>query len=210
MCQHFSSASIPKIPMTILSLIHLEFNRLRNDTYYGPQVIPMWHPLYQKHYWRCGWYRRKLILFDKRVIFVIVFRFYCPETKKTYSLLPFFISRYERHINTVIEDNLKGHFIEGASAEALAEAPSPSPWTIRRWLRKFQSNIDDIRPKVEEFLISNVPIYHPTAAWNRSIRYILSDFLQKAEQLPIPDKNLYLYGSLSYLQYAAAVQQPSL
>jgi len=85
---------------------------------------------------------RKLILYDERVIFIIVYRFYCPETKKTYSLLPFFIRRYERHINTVIEDALKNNFIEGVSAETLAEEPSPSPWTIRRWLKKFQSSLN--------------------------------------------------------------------
>lgn len=199
-----------KIPMIIITLIITKFNTSKTDTYYGPQVIPMWHPLYQKHYWRCGWYRRKLILYDKRVIFIIVYRFYCPETKKTYSLLPFFITRYERHINTVIEDTIKNHFYEGLSAEALAEEPSPSPWTIRRWLKKFQINIHDIRPKVEEFLIANVPVYHPTAAWISSIQCILRDLLQKVKQLPIPGKDLYLYGSLSYLQYVAAVQQPSL
>jgi hypothetical protein len=171
-------------------------------------VIPAWHPLYGKRYWRCGWYQRNLILYDKRVIYIIVYRFYCPETKTSYSLLPFFINRYERHINSTIEDTLTNHFKEGLSAEKLAEEPSPSPWTIRRWIKKFHTRLIDIRRNVEEFLITNDPQYHPTAAWNNSFSSIWDDLHHKAKHLPIQAKDVALYGCLSYLQYVAAVQNP--
>jgi len=195
--------------MNIITLNHPKFNRL-NKIYYGPQQIPKWHELYQKKCWRCGWYERKLILYDKIVITLIIYRFYCPETKKTYSLLPFFINRYERHINTVIEDALREYFIEGISAEKLAEEPSPSPWTIRRWIKKFQDKLDYTRQKVEEFLIGNVPDYRPTAAWRNTNKHKFIDFLNKADLLPIGMKNLHLFGSLSYLYYVAAIQESQL
>lgn len=203
------SASIFSIPitMTIITLFQLNFNKLKIKAIYGPQSIPAWHPLYHKKCWRVGWYRRKLILYDKTVIEVYIYRFYCLETKKTYSLLPFFISRYERHINTVIEDVLQEHFDNGASAGRLAEEPAPSPWTIRRWISKFGSKLDDLRRQVEEFLVSNLEPYLP-AAWNTTRTF--DNLLKKAKLLPIINKNLYLYGSLSYLFYAATVQNPQL
>jgi hypothetical protein len=194
--------------MTIITLFIEEFNRLQTIVLYGPQVIPKWHPLFGKRYWRCGWYIRKLILYDKRVISIVIYRFYCPETRTTYSLLPFFINRYERHINTVIEDVLIRYFLENASTEALAEEPAPSPWTIRRWIKKLQDKLTGIRQSVEEFLITNNQEYHPTAAWINSFAYIFNDLLQKVNQLPIQKKHLALYGPISYLQYIAAVQNP--
>jgi hypothetical protein len=202
------SASIfYKKTMTIITLFQTEFNRV-NYIIYGLQSIPPWHHLYHKKCWRVGWYRRKLILFDKTVIEIYVYRFYCLETKKTYSLLPFFINHYERHINTVIEDILLECFDNGVSAERLAEEPTPSPWTIRRWIKKFGSRMDDLRQKVEGFLISNLESYLPAAQKDSSQTF--NGLLEKAKLLPIPDKNLHLYGSLSYLFYAAAVQNPQL
>jgi hypothetical protein len=195
--------------MTIITFFLAEFNRLQTHILYGPQVIPQWHPLFGKRCWRCGWYRRKLIFYDQRVLLIVVYRFYCPETKTTYSLLPFFIDRYERHINTVIEDVLIRYFLEGASIETLAEEPAPSPWTIKRWLKKFQDRFILIRQSVEEFLITNVPEYHPTAAWENSFPHRLNDLLHKANRLAIPMNHLVLYGSLSYLQYVTAVQNPT-
>lgn len=155
-----------------------------------------------------GWYRRKLILFDKTVIEIYVYRFYCLETKKTYSLLPFFVSRYERHINTVIEDVLQEYFNNSASIERLAEEPAPSPWTIRRWISKFSSRLGDLRQEVEEFLISNLATYLPAAG--KTTPQTFDGLLKKAQLLPITNKNLHLYGCLSYLFYAAAVQNPQL
>jgi len=202
------SASIfYKIPMIIVTLFQTEFNRV-NYIIFGLQSIPPWHHLYHKKCWRVGWYRRKLILFDKTVIEIYVYRFYCLETKKTYSLLPFFISRYERHICTVIEDILLEYIDHGVSAERLAEEPAPSPWTIRRWVKKFGSKMSELRQKAEEFLINNLESYLPIT--QKDMPHTFSGLLEKAKLLPIPGKNLHLYGSLSYLFYAAAVQNQQL
>lgn len=194
--------------MTIITLLQPKFNRLKIKVIYGPQSIPPWHHLYHKKCWRVGWYRRKLILYDKTVVEIYVYRFYCLETKKTYSLLPFFVSRYERHINTVIEDVLQEYFNNGASIERLAEEPTPSPWTIRRWISKFGSRLDGLRQEVEEFLIRNLATYLPAAG--KTTPQTFDSLLKKAQLLPIANKDIHLYGCLSYLFYAAAVQSPQL
>jgi hypothetical protein len=197
--------------MSILTLFQIKLNKIKNGTIiYGPQQIPEWHPLSKLKCWRCGWYQRKLILYEQTVINIIIYRFYCPETRKTYSLLPFFISQYERHINTTIEHVITAYFLENTSVEDLATEPTPSPWTIRRWLKKFQADLAELRQKVEEFLIGNLFTYRPTAAWNNTIPQQLNDFLAKTDLLPFFLKEPYLYGRLSYLNYATAVQAPGL
>jgi len=196
---------------SILTLFQIKLNKIKNEiVIYGPQLIPQWHPLSTLKCWHCGWYQRKLILYDQTVVNIIIYRFYCPETKKTYSLLPFFISRYERHINTTIENIITAYFQENTPVGVLATEPSPSPWTIRRWLRKFQANLSELRQKVEEFLINNLPTYRPIAAWSNTIPQQLTDLLVKSDLLPFPLKETYSYGHLSYLNYAAAVQAPKL
>jgi hypothetical protein len=192
--------------MYILTLIRRPLNNLHNNILYGPQEIPRWHSLYGRKVWRCGWYERKLRLYDKRIITVIVYRFYSVEEKKTYSILPLFISHYERHINTVIEDVLRGYYTERLAAEKMAEEPSPSPWTIRRWLKKFSNLIDDLCYAVEKFLILNHAEYQP--ALNKlSLRSGKLELLLSKAELIEPSKDyLYLYGSLSYILYTAAVQ----
>jgi hypothetical protein len=195
--------------MTIVTLFHAKFNRFKTKLIHGPCKIPEWHPLFGKKCWRCGWYKRNLILYDQTIITIVVYRFYCPETKKTYSLLPFFVKRYERHINTTIEEIIKAYFLTKTSVEELATEPRPSPRTIRRWLSRFRENLNDLRQMVEEYLIRNVPQYLPTAAWHSTMKEQLTDLLNKTDQLPIIDKDPPLYGSLSYLNYAAAIQNPA-
>ena len=202
----YRPASKENLPMTILALIKPMFNRLKNNCIYGSQEIPRWHPLYGKKCWRCGWYTRYLRLYDKKVITVYVYRFYCPETKKTYSLLPFFIFRYERHINTVIEEVLKELFCEKAGAEKLAEEPSPSPWTVRRWHRKFGSLLEDIHQAVDQFLISQDLSYLPAANRNPICLGIFPEILRKIQMLPISSSHLFPYGAFSYALYAHNIQ----
>jgi hypothetical protein len=194
--------------MTILALLHTIFKHLHNNILYGPDKIPKGHPLYGKKYHRCGCYKRSLCLYDKKVITIIVYRFYCLETRKTYSLLPHFITRYERHINTVIEDVLIRYFGRDSNVDSLAEYPSPSPWTVRRWINKFSLMIEKARVKVEKFLIHNIPSYRPASVHVSSMVDRLDDVLAKAHIIMdhTNSDNLYIYGSMSYYFYAAGMQ----
>ena len=190
--------------MIILTLCKPIFNGLIKKCFIGPMEIPDKHPLKGKKYYKCGCYKRKLILYDRRVITVIVYRFYCPETKKTYSLLPHFITRYQRHINTVIEDILQRHYAEGTSAENLAEEPSPSPWTIRRWIYKFSKMIVSAENRVEKFLIGNIPSYRVATQNSETMLNKLSEIKRKADLIMeyIKSFDIHLAGAISYYFYA--------
>jgi hypothetical protein len=194
--------------MTILALLRTTFKQLHNNILYGPDEIPIGHHLYGKKHHRCGCYKRSLRFYDKRIITVIVYRFYCPETLKTYSLLPHFITRYERHINTVIEDVLSRYFRGDSNVDFLAEDPSPSPWTVRRWIKKFSLMIEDAMDKVEKFLIEKIPSYRPVSVSTSSMLAKLDDVLTKAHIIMdyTTSDNLYLYGPMSYYFYAADMQ----
>lgn len=193
--------------MIILTLLNTIFKHLHNNILYGPHEVPQKHSLYGTKYHRCGCYKRSLRLYDGRVITVIIYRFYCLEAGKTYSLLPHFITRYERHINTVIEDVLSRYFREDSNVDLLAEDPSPSPWTIRRWIKKFSLMIEGAMDKVEKYLINNIPSYRPLSIPILSMIDKLDDILNKAHiimNFTVGD-NLYLYGSMSYYFYAAGM-----
>ncbi|WP_157677496.1 hypothetical protein [Dehalobacterium formicoaceticum] len=188
--------------MTILTLIKPLFKK-QTKRIYGPQEIPPWHFLYGKKCWRCGHYERKLRLYDKSVIIVVVYRFYCPETRRTYSLLPFFISRYERHINTVLEDVLYGRLVDGLPIEKLSEEPAPSPWTVRRWIHKFGAILENSKQSVEIFLIRNIPDYHPATVSMSS--HPFKTLLEKASHLEANQSHLSFFSPLSYIFYVNAM-----
>jgi len=192
--------------MTILTLFRTKFNNLL--TIYGPQEIPKWHPLFNTKCWRCGFYKRKLILYDMTVVTIVIYRFYSPIHKKTYSLLPFFIQRYERHINSVIEDVLKEYFLKGVPIERLAVTPAPSPWTIRRWVNRFQERFEDLRTRVEQFLVTHRQQYQSQKILNHSFQHKLQDLFQKSELLSIRSEDIFRYSILSYLLYTAAITKP--
>jgi hypothetical protein len=141
---------------------------LTNTTILVPAVVPEWHEIYAKTHWRCGTYCRNLILHNGEVIVFIIQRFYCPETKLTYSLLPFFIERYDRHINSVIEEFLRDHLINGRSTDELADelndAFAPSAWTIRRWAKRFCKRLEQYPQMLERYLTYLVPQFRVAAS----------------------------------------------
>lgn len=191
--------------MTILTLIRPIFNRIHKNRIYGLDRIPHWHPLFGEKHHRCGYYIRKLRLYDKRIIEIVVYRFYCPELKKTYSLLPFFISRYERHINTVLEDVLFRYLVGLESPEKLTEDPAPSPWTIKRWIKKFIPGLRR-KEKAAESLLQRLfplrPISKSPPAWDT----LFDNFIHKARAMETNQDFIHLYGSFSYIYYAAGIQ----
>lgn len=190
--------------MTILTLIRPIFNRLHKNRLYGLDRIPRWHPLFNKKHHRCGHYIRKLRLYDKRIIEIVAYRFYCPELKKTYSLLPFFISRYERHISTVIEDALFRHLLGKETLEKLAEDPSPSPSTVKRWIGKFVPGLREQEIAVESLLQRLHPLrpIPKSSSWSE----LFESFMFKARALETTLNYIYLYGPFSYINYAAGIQ----
>jgi hypothetical protein len=196
--------------MTILSILKEDFKRLKGKILYGPDTIPKWHPLYGKKYYRCGVYRRELILYNKVVITVVVHRFYSPEEKKTYSLLPFFITRYQRHINTIIDDVIRGYFLEGRSIEELSDHPSPGTHTVKRWIKKFKGRLDSTIEKVEKYLIKKYPDYLPVRMYKSDLSGKVMYLLEKVNIIEKNKSDILLFGSISFINYIHAVQAASL
>lgn len=196
--------------MQILSRFFSLFNSISNGILHGPTVIPNWHPLYGTKYYSWGTYTRKLHLYDGRIITIIVHRFYYPEAGKTYSLLPFFIKSYQRHINTIIEECILAYILNGKSFESLSGHPSPSYRTVRRWVNNFIHSIDDKLEKFELFLSSHLPSYRiadsPLDSLIQKVIYLFDN-----TKYVIDNSNSYhAYGKLSYINHAIAVQTAKL
>lgn len=176
----------------------------------GPTTVPKWHEIHDKTHWRCGTYCRNLILHSGEVIVFVIQRFYCPETKLTYSLLPFFITRYERHINSVIEAFLRDHLINGRSyaelADELNDAFAPSDWTIRRWAKRFCQGLNQGAKLLEKYLTYLVPQFRVAASGDCPLAVRVEKFLNNAKLLCDNSLQLLLNSALSYVNRAIAIQ----
>jgi hypothetical protein len=173
-------------------------------------AVPQWHEIYNKKHWKCGTYRRSLILHSGEVIVFIIQRFYCPETKLTYSLLPFFITRYERHINSVIETFLRDHLINERSpaelADELNDASAPSDWTIKRWAKRFCEGLEQYAKLLERYLTYLVPQFRVAASGDCPLAVRVEKFLDNAKFLCDNSLQLLLNSALSYVNRAVAIQ----
>jgi hypothetical protein len=179
---------------------------LSSNLILGPTVIPEWHKIYGKKCWRCGTYKRRLILHSGNVVEFIIQRFYCPETKLTYSLLPFFIERYERHTNSVIEEFLRDHLIHGQPIDELVDELPPSVWTIRRWTKRFCKRLKEYPKKLERYLTLVVPQFRAAASGDYSLAGRMKNVLDSAKLLCNDSYQLLLCGSISYANLAVTLQ----
>jgi len=195
--------------MQIISLFHPLFNTIFKGILHGPSTIPTWHPLYGKKYYSWGKYIRKLQLYDGRIITVVIYRFYCPEERKTYSLLPYFITSYQRHINTVIEDCILSHILNDRSFDSLSRYPAPKYRTVKRWVNNFIYSVDNTLEKVEQFLSFQLPSYRiadsPLYTVAQKVKYIFDN----AKHIINNPDSYEAYGKLSYINYAIAVHDTS-
>lgn len=191
--------------MQIVSRFWPLFNSISNGILHGPNVIPNWHPLYGRKYYSWGTYQRKLRLYDGKIITVIIYRFYCPEEHKTYSLLPFFITSYQRYINTIIEDCIIAYILEGKSLNSLSSHPVPKYRTIRRWINNFIYSVDHNLSIFEQFLCSRLPSYpiadSPLTTLSQKVKYLFDN----VKYIINNSDNYYVYGKLSYINHTIAV-----
>lgn len=198
--------------MTIVTWMTLTFNIMSDIILEGEKEIPKWHHLYGKKCWRCGTYVRRLILYDGRILRYRIYRFYSPEEKKTYSLLPFFIQRYERHINTVIEAVVELHLIDGfrEGDDEFSKKEVPSEWTERRWIKKFKTRFSELESNFEEFLSKYYPEYLPASKDTISLGQQIQRLFGKAK-IMVDNKinKIYPYGDLSFCLLGQAIQNPT-
>jgi hypothetical protein len=199
--------------MQILSYFNELFKIVRRKNeyvVYGPNEIPKWHPLYGEKYYSWGTYERRLFLQNGKRVTVIVKRFYLPEKRKTYSLLPFYISPYQRHINKVIELCIIQYIRRRHALEAIARDPSPKYRTVRRWVRRFIQTIDHVLEKFELFLSTRIPAYRVADRPLRTIRDKVDYLYDNAGK--VFDKSTFIpnYGLISYIYQAVAVEEAKL
>jgi hypothetical protein len=198
--------------MTILTWMELVINTSKDLILEGKKEIPSWHHLYGKKCWKCGSYIRRLILYDGRILLYRIYRYYSPEEKKTYSLLPFFIQRYERHINTVIEAVLESHLIDDFNKKdnEFSKKEVPSEWTERRWIKKFKTRLSELENNFEEFLSKYYPEYLPASKSTVSMGQQIQQLFEKAKIMVNNEINkIYPYGELSFCLLGQAIQNPT-
>ena len=85
----------------------------------------------------------------------------------------------------------------------MSEEPAPSPWTVRRWIHKFGTILENAKQSVEIFLIRNIPDYHPATVPMSS--HPFKTLLEKASHLESNRSHLSFFSPLSYIFYVNAL-----
>lgn len=190
-----------KICMQIITKFSADFNTPVEIIIYGPNEIPFGHKLYNRKLYRHGTYTRKLILLSGiRVVFVI-FRF-CERTADgyvTYSLLPFCISPFQRHINTLIDLVLQRFLFESKSMFSISDELDIGLSTIRRWITKFTTNAKDLDEAAEQMMINSKPGFRAASYSVNNISTVVKSLFKKVYQLAQDKSSFIDYGITSWI-----------
>lgn len=187
--------------MQIITKILTNFNTLTEITFYGPNEIPVNHKLYGRNLYRHGTYTRGLILPNGITVTFVIFRF-CektPEGYKTYSLLPFFISSYQRYINIIIDVVLKHYFIENKSMFSIANELDINLPTIRKWIKKFADKVDELDNAAEQNIINSKPGHRAAAYPTPDISSVVKSLFRKINRLVRDESSVTDYGVTSWI-----------
>jgi len=193
--------------MQILTQILTRFNTLIESfdgtseiVIEGDKDIPKTHPLYGKKLRRHGTYTRYLKLYGYIRVKIIIYRFYCREERRTYSLLPFYISPYQRHINAIIAQVLHMRIGQGESVEKICacDEMDVGPKTVKRWAKKYGSRLWEWVHHLEVRLIKEITSYRPACIPIEGI-FQIPDHLERKLSEFVQLKHLDTYGFISYL-----------
>lgn len=191
--------------MQIITKVLTLFTNSIIITFYGPNEIPHGHYLYGKSLLRHGTYTRELILSNKLTVQFVIFRFReilpsgSVHKSITYSLLPFYISPYQRHINTTISTVLEMFFLKNKSKFGISQELDIGITTVRRWISKFSAKAEDFNKHTEKMMIDLKAGYRAAANSTNNIFKIVRSVFHKVFHLA-RDKNVLLnYGIISWL-----------
>lgn len=172
--------------MQIITEFLIVFNSSDKIIIYGPNEIPVGHKLHGKKLHRHGCYTRELILSNGMRVMFKIFRF-CEQTAegyKTYSLLPSFITPYQRHINTFIDSVLQLYFSENKSMFSISGELDIDLPTVRRWINKFKDKAIHLDEATEKMMINSNPGYraasYPVSCILSAARALFKKILQLA------------------------------
>ncbi len=117
----------------------------------------------------------------------------------TYSLLPFYISPYQRHINEVIDKVLQLFFLEHRSKLSISRQLDIGIYTINKWIAKFAIAADEINSNIEIELVAAQPGYRAAANAENSISKVAKNVFKKMFIL-VKEKTLLIeYGIISFI-----------
>lgn len=189
------------IHMQIITKISTVFNTLTEIIIYGPVEIPVGHKLYNRKLYRHGFYTRKLILSNRIQVTFVIFRF-CEkigERYVTYSLLPFCISPFQRHINSIIDQVLEFFFFEHKSMSCISDKLDISLPTIRRWISRFADKALDIEKSAEKAIVDSRPGYRAVSYSADNMFSLARSVFGKVFKLAQDKTNLIEYGIVSWI-----------
>ena len=165
-----------KNPMQIITRNSTTFNTAaKKIIIYGPTEIPEGHPLFGKKLYRHGTYTRTLLLFNRVMVTVVIFRFLeilPPGSKQkyaTYSLLPSCISPFQRHINDTIDEVVEAFFLNHKSLFGISAEIDIGITTVKRWIVKFEARAQELDEKAESLASESIPGYKPAAHFVNNI-----------------------------------------
>lgn len=191
--------------MQIISVFLRKLNNLggKKLTVFGPtklsEQFKREYSGYKIYSW--GTYRRTLFVGFILIEFVIQ-RYYIAALHKTVSLLPHFITPYERYPNKLIDRVLLLHAAKTPQegiVERLSHTHGISLHTIRRWLSKFKDRVNKLEELLEKRLIETVPSYspdkHPATDFGDAVRKVF----RNAADIVTDKLKLAEYGTMSWL-----------
>jgi hypothetical protein len=191
--------------LQIITKIRTVFTGQIIITIYGPNEIPDGHYLYGRSLHRHGAYVRDLILLNNLIIRFVIFRFreILPPGSKhksiTYSLLPFYISPYQRHINTTIDTVLEMFFFKHRSKFSISKELDIGIATVRRWISAFAAKAEDIDRSTEQLMIDANPGYRAASSFSDNTVAIVKSVFKKVFQLAQDKSILTCYGVTSWI-----------
>ena len=187
--------------MQIITKFLTNFNTVTEIIIYGLNEIPKGHKLYGRKLWRHGTYTRRLILSNGIRVLFVIFRF-CEKTSEgyvTYSLLPFYISPFQRHINSIIDQVLQLFFFEGKSMSSISVKLGIALPTISRWILKYAAKAEDLDKDTEKMMIDSKP-GHRVASYSVNNVFAMVQSIFKKVFLLAEDKIILLdYGVTSWI-----------
>lgn len=187
--------------MQIITKISTVFNTLTEIIIYGPTEIPVGHKLYNRKLYKHGVYTRKLILSNRIQVTFVIFRF-CEKIGKryvTYSLLPFYISPFQRYINSFIDQVLELFFFEHKSMSCISDKLDIGLSTIRRWISQFADKAEDIEKDAEKVIVNSQPGYRAISYSTDNICSLVRSVFRKVFQLVQDKITLIDYGIVSWI-----------
>lgn len=141
-------------------------------------------------------YFRYVVLSDATSKKLFIRRVYCRSCNKTHSLLPWFVLVKRVYLASLIGDVLTSKIIKGISTRSIAKDLGLSRRTIRGWIKRFESQVENLYNNML-YLIRSAQ-NHPPPAEDKPSQAITGLFKLFC-QTPFPKTHDYFWAYISLL-----------